>query len=362
VDGTDVRRVDGSRYALKEERIGGGDVILRARAPLRISFGGGGTDVSPYCDERGGAVLSATVNRYAFASLRPGGHQFQIRSLDYDVSVSLPIDQSVVFDGQLDLAKAVVEWFRSEHEVHEGAEIFLHNDAPPGSGLGSSSALTVALIAAFAEYGRLSLDDYEIAELAYRIERQDAGILGGRQDQYACVFGGFNYIEFERGSAVVNALRIRRETLLELEYSLVFAYVGGLRLSSHIIERQIENYRSAAADPVAAMDELKSLANEMKRALLRGDLGNFGSLLHASWQSKRRMAAGITNERLDAIYEAARAAGALGGKVSGAGGGGFMFFICDPRSRFGVQEAIVAQGAEIVPLSFVTEGVQTWRA
>ncbi len=340
----------------------GNGAILRAKAPLRISFGGGGTDVSPYCDERGGAVLSATVNRYAYASLRPGGDRFEVRSLDYDVSVSLPVDQAVVFDGQLDLAKAVIAWFRREHGVCEGAEVFLHNDAPPGSGLGSSSALTVALIAAFAEYGRLSLDDYEIAELAYRIERQDAGILGGRQDQYACVFGGFNYIEFERDLAVVNALRIRPETLLELEYSLVFAYVGGLRFSSHIIERQIKNYQGGAVESIAAMDRLKLLASQMKRALLRGDLASFGDLLDASWQSKRLMAAGITNDRLDSIYEAARAAGALGGKVSGAGGGGFMFFICDPKSRFSVQEAIVAQGADIVPLSFVTEGVQTWRA
>lgn len=337
-------------------------MILRARTPLRISFGGGGTDVSPYCEERGGAVLSATINRYAYVSIRPGGDRYVVRSLDYDVSVSYPLDEPFVLDGQLDLAKAVIARFRREHEVSEGAEIFLHNDAPPGSGLGSSSALTVALIAAFAEYGKVSLDDYEIAELAYDIEREEVGILGGRQDHYACTFGGFNYIEFECGSTVVNALRIRHEILLELEYSLVFAYVGGSHFAAHIIERQVENYRNGATESVAAMDELKVLAHDMKRALLRGDLRSFGSMLDAAWRSKRRMAAGITNERLDTIYEAARTAGALGGKLSGAGGGGFMFFLCDPTCRFDVQEAVAAHGAELVPLSFVTEGVQTWRS
>jgi D-glycero-alpha-D-manno-heptose-7-phosphate kinase len=337
-------------------------VIIRAKAPLRISFGGGGTDVSPYCDERGGAVLSATVNRFAYASLHPGGDKFHVNSIDYDVSVSYSLEEAFIYDGQLDLAKAVIDWFRREHDVSEGAEIFLHNDAPPGSGLGSSSALTVAMVAAFAEYAALSLDGYEIAEIAYRIEREDAGILGGRQDQYACTFGGFNFIEFEKGTTVVNALRIRPETLLELEYSLVFAHVGGTRFSSHIIEKQVANYRSGASESINAMDDLKRLANDMKRTLLRGDLASFGQMLDAAWQSKCRMAAGITNDRLDGIYAAARGAGALGGKVSGAGGGGFMFFLCDPESRFGVQEAIVSHDAELVPLSFVTEGVQTWRA
>jgi D-glycero-alpha-D-manno-heptose-7-phosphate kinase len=337
-------------------------VILRAKAPLRISFGGGGTDVPPYCDERGGAVLSATVNRFAYATLRPGGSRFHVRSLDYDVSVSYSLDEPFIFDGQLDLAKAVIAWFRGERGVSEGAEIFLHNDAPPGSGLGSSSAMTAALIALFAEYGGLTLDDYELAELAYRIEREDAGILGGKQDQYACVFGGFNYIEFDHGSTIVNPLRIRPETLLELEYSLVFAYIGGSHFSSEIIRRQVDNYRTGVTDSVDAMDTIRALATDMKRALLRGDLKSFGELLDLSWQSKRRMADGITNEKVDAVYASAKAAGALGGKLSGAGGGGFMFLLCDPRSRFAVQEAVAAHGAELVPLSFVTEGIQTWRA
>lgn len=170
-------------------------MIIRARAPLRISFGGGGTDVPPYCDERGGVVLSATINRYALASLVPGGDRFSVRSIDYDQSIEYGIHDSFVFDGQLDLAKGVLEYFRRTQGLKDGFEVALHNDAPPGSGLGSSSAITVALIGAIAEHLRLSLDKYQIADLAYRIERQDVGIKGGKQDQYAATFGGFNFIE-----------------------------------------------------------------------------------------------------------------------------------------------------------------------
>jgi D-glycero-alpha-D-manno-heptose-7-phosphate kinase len=328
---------------------------------LRISFGGGGTDVSPYCDERGGAVLSATVNRYAYASLVPGGDVIAVHSIDYDVSVAYSLDEPFVYDGQLDLAKVVVDHFRREYTIESGFEVVLHNDAPPGSGLGSSSAVVVAMIAAFADLLGVRMTEYEIAELAFRLEREDAGIRGGRQDQYATAFGGFNFIEFEPGSTVVTPLRIRPETLRELEYGLVFAYVGGTHFSSHIIEKQVENYRGGKSASVDAMDRLKELAHEMRRALVLGDLKTFGGLLDAAWQSKRMMAEGITNARLDDVYAAARQAGALGGKVSGAGGGGFMFFLCDPERRFAVQEAISAHGAELVAMSFVDEGVRTWR-
>lgn len=317
--------------------------------------------MSPYCDDRGGAVLSSTVNRYAYASLVAGGSIISVRSIDYDVSVAYSLDEPFVYDGQLDLAKVVVDYFRSEYSLTSGLEVVLHNDAPPGSGLGSSSAIVVAMIAAFVEHLNLNLGEYQIAELAYRLERVDAGIKGGRQDQYATTFGGFNYIEFERDTTVVTPLRLRPETRWELEYGLVFAYVGGTHFSSHIIEQQVDNYRGGVADSVEAMDRLKELADEMRRMLLLGDLPAFGGLLDEAWQAKRRMAEGITNARLDAIYNAAKEAGALGGKVSGAGGGGFMFFLADPVRRFAVQEAVQSHGGELVPLSFVDEGVRTWR-
>lgn len=335
-------------------------MTIRARSPLRISFGGGGTDVSPYRDERGGAVLSATIDRYAYATLEPVPDRIVVRSLDYDVSLSYSLDEEFVYDGQLDLAKGVIEHFRREHGLEEGFDVFLHNDAPPGSGLGSSSAIVVALIGALTEHLRLQLDDYAIAELAYRIERDEVGIRGGWQDQYATTFGGFNFIEFLPDSTVVNPLRLRDETLFELEYRLVFAYVGGQHLSSRIIERQQANFAEGVSDAVEAMDRLKLLAYEMKDALLLGRIGELGELLDEAWAAKKRMASDISTPRIEEVYAAAKEAGATGGKISGAGGGGFMYFLVEPRARFAVQEALRAHGAELVNFAFVPEGMRAW--
>jgi D-glycero-alpha-D-manno-heptose-7-phosphate kinase len=317
--------------------------------------------VPPYCDERGGVVLSATINRYATATVVPGGNSFTVRSIDYDQSVSYGVDDPFVYDGQLDLAKGVIDHFRREEKLAEGFEVTLHNDAPPGSGLGSSSAITVALVSALAEMLRLPIDDYQVADLAYRIERLEVGIKGGKQDQYATVFGGFNLIEFHPGGTVlVVPLRLRPETVWEFEHSLIFAYVGGGHFSDQIIENQVRNYQTRRTDSIHAMDRLKVLTQDMKRALLVGDLREFGELLHLAWESKRQMAKGITNPAIDELYEGAIRAGALGGKMSGAGGGGFMLFVCDPMRRYAVQEALQKAAGQLVNLTFVEPGVRTW--
>jgi D-glycero-alpha-D-manno-heptose-7-phosphate kinase len=334
-------------------------MTVRSRSPLRVSFGGGGTDVSPYLDERGGAVLSATIDRYAYATIEPGEDFIAVESLDYDVSIAYALDEEFVYDGQLDLAKAVIDRFRADHGLG-GVSIRLHNDAPPGSGLGSSSAICVALSGALAAHLGLEMGAQELAEFAYRIERVDAGIQGGKQDQYATAFGGLNFIEFGREATKVERLSLAPATLYELQYSLVFAYVGGQHFSSRIIERQIGNFERRETSAVEAMDRIKELAYEMRHALDSGDVPGFGSLLHEGWQAKKRMADGISNPRIDAVYETARAAGALGGKVSGAGGGGFMFFVTDPRRRFAVQDALREHGAELVNFTFVEEGMRAW--
>ncbi len=336
-------------------------MTVRSRSPLRISFGGGGTDVSPYLDERGGAVLSTTIDRYAYATVEPGDDRITVESLDYDVSIAYALDEEFVYDGQLDLAKAVIDRFRAEHGMR-GVSVRLHNDAPPGSGLGSSSAVCVALIGALAAHVGLELTVDAVAELAYRIERVDAGIRGGKQDQYASAFGGFNFIEFTRDGTRVEPLRLLPATLYELEYALVFAYVGGQHFSSRIIERQVGNFERRETAAVEAMDRIKELAYEMRRALDAGDVAGFGELLDAGWQAKKRMADGISNPRIDAVYDVARRAGARGGKVSGAGGGGFMFFVTDPVKRFAVQDALREQGAELVNFTFVGEGMRVWTA
>ena len=336
-------------------------MLIRARAPLRISFCGGGTDVPPYCDERGGVVLSATINRYATATVVPGGQSFTVRSIDYDQSITYGVDDPFVYDGQLDLAKGVIDHFRRHEKLSGGLEATLHNDAPPGSGLGSSSAITVALVAAIAELLRLPIDDYQVADLAYRIERLEVAIKGGKQDQYATTFGGFNLIEFHPGGTVlVVPLRLRPETVWELEHSLVFTYVGGGHFSDQIIENQVRNYETRRTESIHAMDRLKVLTQDMRRALLIGDLREFGELLHLAWESKQQMAKGISNAKIDELYAAAKEAGALGGKMSGAGGGGFMLFVCDPLRRYAVQEALRKTGSQLVNLTFVEPGVRTW--
>jgi D-glycero-alpha-D-manno-heptose-7-phosphate kinase len=335
--------------------------IIRARAPLRISFGGGGTDVPPFVDERGGHVLNATINRYAYVTIVPNTTgTITLRSLDYGDEVAYHVDDEVPpFDFQMDLAKGVIRRLGVARE-RVGFELFTHTDCPPGSGLGASSTMVVALIGAFERWLRLGLDRYEIARLAHDVERVDLGIKGGRQDQYCAAFGGFNFMEFTADETLVNPLRIAPEGVAELEYALVLAYTGTSRLSSDIIADQIRSYTEGEADPVAAMEATKAAASEMKRLLLKGEFRAFGEALHEAWMVKRRMSAKISNPRIDAIYAAARAAGALGGKISGAGGGGFMFFFTDFDRRHRVVEALAAEGAEVVHFGFSDAGLQAW--
>jgi len=333
----------------------------RARAPLRLSFCGGGTDVSPYCDAYGGVALNATINRYATATVVPGGGRFSVRSVDYDATIVCGIEEPFVFDGQLDLPKGVLAHFRRAATIAQGCDVLLHNDAPPGSGLGSSSAIAVALINALAHgFGAGPTLPHDVARLAWQIERVDVGILGGRQDQYAAAYGGINFMEFHRdGTAVVTPVCLGREVLLDLEHALLLVYVGA-RLSSPILERQIANVRENVQSSVRAMDSLKALTLDMRQALEDGRIRDVGALLHDAWTSKKQMADGISTPSIDEMYDAARRAGALGGKISGAGGGGYMFFVSDPGKRLHVQNAVRRHGALPVPFRFVDGGVQVW--
>lgn len=334
--------------------------IIRARAPLRISFGGGGTDVSPYADERGGLVINATINRYAYVTITPNeSGVIRLRSLDYDHEVVYSSDAEVPpFDFQMDLAKGVIRRLAADRNL--SFDLYTHSDCPPGSGLGASSTMMVALIGAFDAWLRLGLDRYEIARLAYEIEREDLGIKGGKQDQYCAAFGGFNFMEFRKDVVLVNPLRMPAEWVNELEYSLVLAYTGTSRESSNIIASQIDNFKSKDADSTASMDRTKQMAVDMKHRLLRGQFQEFGNMLHEAWQAKKGMSAKISNPHIDGLYDAARQAGALGGKISGAGGGGFMYFFAEFDRRLDVEKALAEHGAEIVHFGFSEHGVQTW--
>lgn len=330
---------------------------IRSRAPLRISFGGGGTDVPPYPEEQGGAVLSTTIGKYAYCTLMARqDDSINVRSLDYDLVARYNVNTELEYDGQLDLVKAAIRAL----SVRSGFDLFLHTDAPPGSGLGTSSALVVAIVGAFKQMLQLPLTSYDIAELAYHIEREEAGIKGGRQDQYAATFGGFNFIEFLGKTTIVNPLRIHWDTISELEYRLMLCYTGGTRLSAGILDDQVNSYIQKNETVVQALQETKALAYSMKNALLLGRLREFGGLMHQAWVCKKRLSAKITDPRIDDLYELARQNGAIGGKLLGAGGGGYLLFLCDFDKWHIVAEKLEAAAGKIVGFTFDLRGVQSW--
>lgn len=335
-------------------------MVIRAKVPLRVSFAGGGTDVPPYPQLHGGAVLTSSIDKYAYASLIPkhGNSGFEVESLDYDIVAKYQHDDDLVFDGSLDLVKAALLRLANGHEA--GLKLFLHSDAPPGTGLGSSSAMAVAIIGVLGQWFRKSLTDYDIAHLAVVLERQDLRIKGGLQDQYACTFGGFNYIEFVNDTVIVNPLRMKPEIVNELQYRLLLCYTGTTRLSGGILARQIENYKANTMSVLTSLEELKSITTDMKNSLLRGNLDNFGELLHQSWEKKKNLAAGITTNKIDELYTVVRRAGVIGGKVLGAGGGGYLLLYCPFTHRQAVARAIETSGAQVVDFAFDAVGLQTW--
>ena len=329
----------------------------RARAPLRLSFCGGGTDVSPYPEEHGGCVLSATINHYAYASLRPRrDSRLTLASLDYDMIAKYEHPRRMKFDGRLDLLKAAVRALK----VKRGADLWVHSDAPPGSGLGSSSTLVVAMIGVLREWLGRSMESYEVAELAYRIERVDMKLAGGRQDQYAASFGGFNFIEFGSDQTVVTPLRIRRDVLQEMEYRLLLCYMGQTRQSAKIIDRQTASYRSGKKSVVQALDRLKKETLEMKKAHLLGDVDGIGELLHEAWENKKKLDSGISTSHVDRLYQVARKEGAIGGKMPGAGGGGYFLFLTRFDRKHRVAAALEKNGGQVVPFQFESRGLMSW--
>ncbi|HXW66451.1 MAG TPA: GHMP kinase [Thermoplasmata archaeon] len=340
--------------------------ILRSKAPLRISFAGGGTDVSPYPEERGGAVLNCTVDKYAYVTLEAGNHAGRgtsVESLDFGLRANYARPSDLLYNGELDLVKAGLRVLRppgAPSGPEESLHLFLHSDAPPGSGLGGSSAMCVALVGAFQHYLKQAWTSYEIAELAYRIERTELGITGGRQDQYAAAFGGFNFIEFFRDRTIVNPLKIRREVANELAYRLLLAYVGGGHFSNELLDRQQRGFTEKRPETVEALDATKELAIAMKNELLRGNIDEMGRLLDEGWELKKRFTEGISNPHVDALYARARAAGALGGKLVGAGGGGFILLFCDFARRAQVARAVQDAGGRVTEFALEPEGLQTW--
>lgn len=338
-------------------------MIYRSKAPLRIGLAGGGTDVSPYSDLYGGAILNATVSLYAYANIEPlQENAIVMQTMDrkeeqrFEWATELPIN------GQLDLLKGVYNHIQKKYGIPlTGFKLSTFVDAPAGSGLGTSSTLVVAIIGAFAEMLRLPLGEYDIAQLAYEIERKDLNMAGGKQDQYAATFGGVNYMEFFEGDKViVNPLRIKQQYLFELENNLLLYYTSTSRESAKIIEKQSSNVVNKQSKSIEAMHQLKQQALMMKEALLKGRLHEIGEILDFGFQQKRQMAEGISNNLMDDIYETAKKNGATGGKISGAGGGGFMIFYCPDTTKYKVQEALSQFGGYCKPYRFTEHGLTTW--
>lgn len=341
--------------------------IYRGRAPLRLGLAGGGTDVSPYCDLYGGAVLSATISLYAHTTIKPSEDgRIHFVALDQDVREDFPLAATVPAECSLPLHRGVYE--RVVRDFCDGkpqaVTIATSCDAPAGSGLGSSSTLVVSMLRVFSEMLNIPMGEYDLAHLAYQIERIDVGLHGGRQDQYAAAFGGFNFLEFYGdGHVLVNPLRVKDWVVSELESSMVLFFTGKSRSSAAIIEQESRNVREKNEAALEAMHQTKEQAFRMKEALLRGQVQAMGDVMRCAWIHKKNLASGISNSQIDSLYDIAVSKGAFCGKVSGAGGGGFMMFLVDPSRKLEVVQALRETGSgEVRSCHFVPYGAQAWKA
>lgn len=341
-------------------------MIIRARAPLRLGLAGGGTDVSPYCDMYGGVVLNATIDKYAYTTILPSSDgRVRFVATDREQSWESEAGARIPLNGDMDLHKGVYN--RIVEQYNDGRPLAFtmttYTDAPPGSGLGSSSTLVVSMIKAFVEWLNLPLGEYDIAQLAYEIERVDVGLSGGRQDQYAATFGGFNFMEFHQGErVVVNPLRIKNWIISELEASLLLYFGGVSRESAAIINEQADNVKRNDADAIEAMHAMKLEAFQIKENLLKGDFAGLVRSMEAGWMAKKRMAKSISNPEIEQTYALAKSAGMHVGKISGAGGGGFMMLLVDPTRRMDVIRALQQRTkGQVMTCHFTKHGTEGWK-
>ena len=331
--------------------------MLRAKAPVRISFAGGGTDMTPVIEKNKGAVISATINRYCYAELiLRDDSKIVLSSRDFNQQVVFRSLKDIQYDGNLDILKAAVKISKPDF----GFEIYTSSDVPPGSGLGASSSLTVAIIGLI-EYIRTGqIDEYRIADLAFQSERVELQIRGGWQDQYAAVFGGLNYIEFDRDGVVVHPLRLKDSIRYELESNLVLCFTNLTRNSGEIHKETVQNLQNESTRDAAEYAAMLDLVEDVRRALLTGDLFKFGQLLDQAWQLKKAMNVGITNPEIDRLYNLAKEAGALGGKLLGAGNGGYLMFYCTPLRKHEIQKVLQDTGVAALTFNLDPKGLRIW--
>lgn len=340
-------------------------MIIRSKAPFRLGLAGGGSDVSPYSDIYGGCILNATISLYAYANIEPRD--------DNKIVFRIPqTNEEYIFDSQLELPIN-----NSKEELMVGIYNRVVRDfikkplsftmtcaleVPFGSGLGTSSTLAVAILGAYTEWLSLPLGEYDLAYLAYLIERVDLKQAGGKQDQYAAAFGGFNFMEFYNDDKViVNPLRVRNGIINELSNNLLLYYTNSSRNSGDIIIQQQQNVTAKKEKSIEAMHHIKQQAYAIKEAILTNRLDEIGDILHDGWNHKKQMAEGISTPLFEEVYNTAIKAGATGGKISGAGGGGYVFFYCPNNTRFDVIKALNNLGGYVQPYTFTKKGLETWK-
>lgn len=339
-------------------------MIIRSKAPLRLGLAGGGSDVSPYSDIYGGLILNATINLYAYTTIEELNEKaIEIKAFDAQYEDSFYLLSELNIDGNAILVKGVYNRVVKDFgPVPSGFRIITYNDAPAGSGLGTSSTMVVCILKAFIEWMNLPLGDYEIARLAYEIERKDLGLSGGKQDQYAAAFGGFNYMEFlQNDMVIVNPLKVKRWILDELEASMLLYFTGASRSSAAIIDEQKKNTSQGNNDAIEAMHKIKQSAIDMKLAVLKGDVDGFADILREAWENKKKMANNITNPMIQKAMDIAMASGAKAGKVSGAGGGGFIMFVVEPTRKKEVEQALKQLDGFVMPFQFTEGGAHGWK-
>ena len=339
-------------------------MIVRSKAPLRIGLAGGGSDVSPYSDIYGGIILNATINLYAYCTIEETDDGLvTIESYDCECFERYPLSRHLEIDGKASLLKGSYNRVMQDYNIPlRACKITTYNDAPAGSGLGTSSTMVVAILKAFVEWHSLTLGDYEIARLGYEIERKDLNLSGGKQDQYAAAFGGFNYMEFLKDDMVIiNPLKVKRWIVDELEASIVLYFTGRSRSSAAIIDEQKKNVASGNTMSIEAMHRIKQSAVDMKLAVLKGDMHEFARILGQAWEDKKKMAGAITNPMIEEAFAVATAAGALAGKVSGAGGGGFIMFFVEPTKKKAVLDALGKLDGYTVHFNFTDGGAHGWK-
>lgn len=339
-------------------------MIIRSKAPLRLGLAGGGTDVAPYCDLYGGHVLNVTINMFAYCTIIPTDDgKIEFYAADLDKRVTADSVAVLPCDGDLPLHRGAYNRIVKDYNIGKPLSFRMttYSDAPAGSGLGSSSTMVVAMLKAYMEWLNLPIGEYDMASLAYEIERIDLGLSGGKQDQYAATFGGFNFIEFmENGRVIVNPLRIKNWIQNEIQNSLVLYYTGTSRESAKIIDQQIENTKKRDSKGMEGMHALKESATVMKEAILKGDFDGLAQSLRDGWEAKKKTSSVISNPSINETYDFIMSHGGKAAKISGAGGGGFMMILCDPVERFRLVKALETLSGRVMLAEFTEKGTRAW--